>query len=133
MLFGAALARMDRSRPLLVACHFDADGLGAGAAMAEARRVAPRLAGEVAPIPLDSPCQIHPLIAQQWRTRLKGRLVIAADGAYQPGWVHFSARTGGGHDFTVLLAAHRPPGAAERFGNGHRAASGGALREAGRQ
>ena len=87
-----------------------------------------RFSGEVALIPMNSPCQIHPLIAQQWRTRLKGRIVIAANLGYVPGWVHFSARTSGGHDIIAFLAQHRPPGADETYGHGHRAASGGALR-----
>lgn len=98
------------------------------AALADARRAAPRFAGEVALILMDTPAQVHPLIAQQWRTRLRGRIVIAANEGYSPGWVHFSARTSGGHDLIAFLARHRPPGADERYGNGHRAAAGGALR-----
>jgi single-stranded-DNA-specific exonuclease len=98
------------------------------AALAQARKVAPRIQGEVALIPIDTPCQVHPLIAQQWRTRLKGKVVIAANFGYAPGWVNFAARTSGGHDLIEFFRAHRPPGADEKYGNGHRAASGGALR-----
>lgn len=84
--------------------------------------------GEIALIPLDSPCQIHPLIAQQWRTRLKDKVVIAANKAYRPGWVHFAARTGTGQDLIAFFAERRPDGAGSEYGSGHRAASGGALK-----
>jgi hypothetical protein len=54
----------------------DADALALHAAKAEvraamdvAKRVPPAIGGDVALIALDSPCQIHPLIAQQWRGR----------------------------------------------------------------
>jgi single-stranded-DNA-specific exonuclease len=94
------------------------------AEMEVARRVAPKVRGEVALIPLDSPCQIHPLIAQQWRTRLKGKVVIAANKAYRPGWVHFAARTGAGHELIRFFADRRPE---SEYGSGHKAASGGAL------
>ncbi|WP_300973562.1 phosphoesterase [Sphingomonas sp. LHG3406-1] len=97
------------------------------AEMEVARRVAPKVRGEVALIPLDSPCQIHPLIAQQWRTRLRDKVVIAANKAYRPGWVHFAARTGAGHDLIRFFAERRPEGAGSEYGSGHKAASGGAL------
>jgi single-stranded-DNA-specific exonuclease len=98
------------------------------AEMELARRVAPKVRGEVALIPLASPCQIHPLIAQQWRGRLKNKVVIAANRDYRPGWVHFAARTAAGHDLIDFFAQHRPEGAGSEYGSGHRAASGGALR-----
>ena len=98
------------------------------AEMEVARRVAPKVRGEVALIPLDSACQIHPLIAQQWRTRLRDKVVIAANKAYRPGWVHFAARTGAGHDLIRFFAERRPEGAGSEYGSGHKAASGGALR-----
>jgi single-stranded-DNA-specific exonuclease len=97
------------------------------AAMEEARRIAPKVRGEVALIPLRSACQIHPLIAQQWRSRLKDKVVIAANKAYRPGWVHFAARTGAGHDLIRFFAERRPDGAGSEYGSGHKAASGGAL------
>ncbi|MFC7735663.1 hypothetical protein ACFQX4_07335 [Roseomonas sp. GCM10028921] len=99
-----------------------------GAALAEGRRAAPRIKGEVAVIPLDSPCQIHPLIAQQWKGRLKDKIVIAANRGYRPGWVHFAARTGEGRDLIAFFRDHRPEGANPvHYGNGHAQASGGAL------
>lgn len=101
------------------------------AAMDEAKRVAPRIVGDVALVPLDSPCQIHPLIAQQWRGRLKDKIVIAANPGYRPGWVHFAARSASGRDLIAFLAEHRPDGADGRYGNGHAQATGGALPFAG--
>jgi single-stranded-DNA-specific exonuclease len=97
------------------------------AAMDEGKRVPPLVAGDVALIRLNSPCQIHPLIAQQWRGRLKDKIVIAANRGYRPGWVHFAARSASGRDLIAFLAAHRPAGADGRYGNGHAQATGGAL------
>ena len=97
-------------------------------ALAEGRRAAPRIRGEVAVVPLHSACQIHPLIAQQWKGRLKGKVVIAANTGYRPGWVHFAARAGEGTDLIGFFAEHRPEGADPvHYGNGHPQASGGAL------
>jgi single-stranded DNA-specific DHH superfamily exonuclease len=101
------------------------------AAMDAAKRVPPVVAGDVALIALDSPCQIHPLIAQQWRGRLKDKIVIVANRGYRPGWVHFAARSASGRDLIAFLAAHRPAGADGRYGNGHAQATGGALPLAG--
>ena len=98
------------------------------AEMEVARRVAPKVRGDVALIPLASACQIHPLIAQQWRSRLKDKVVIAANRDYRPGWVHFAARTAAGHDLIRFFAERRPDGAGTEYGSGHRQASGGALR-----
>lgn len=86
--FTAAVARFDPARPVLVLCHHDADGLAAGAILTRAfpgaaarvigrgegdagRRVPPKVAGDMALIRLTSPCQIHPLVAQSWVTRLR--------------------------------------------------------------
>ncbi len=95
-----------------------------------ARRVAPKVRDGVALIRFHSPTQIHPLIAQQWRGRLKDAIVLAANTGYRPGWVHFAARSATGADLIEFLARHRPPGATEAYGNGHREATGGALRPA---
>ena len=99
-------------------------------AMEDAKRVAPKVRGDVALIPVASPCQIHPLIAQQWRSRLKDKVVIAANRDYRPGWVHFAARSASGRDLIQFLADRRPAGADEQYGSGHRQATGGALRHA---
>ncbi len=98
------------------------------AAMEEAKRVAPRIVGDFALIELDSGCQIHPLVAQTWRTRLKDRIVLAANHGYRPGWVHFAARTAQPRNLVALLRDVAPPGADENYGGGHEQASGGALR-----
>ncbi len=115
----------------------DADALALHAAKAEvrtamdeAKRVPPLVVGDVALIQLDSPCQIHPLIAQQWRARLRDKIVIASNRGYRPGWVHFAARSATGRNLIDFLAEHRPPRADGRYGNGHAQASGGALRAA---
>ena len=96
-------------------------------AMEQAKRAAPFVAGEVALIQLDSACQIHPLIAQQWRMRLRDKIVIVANKGYRPGWVHFAARSATGRNLIDFLAKHRPPTADHRYGNGHAQATGGAL------
>lgn len=93
-----------------------------------ARRVAPKVREGVALIRFHSPTQIHPLVAQQWRGRLKGDVVLAANTGYRPGWVHFAVRTARDLDLIAWLADRRPPGADEAYGSGHRQATGGALR-----
>jgi single-stranded-DNA-specific exonuclease len=115
----------------------DADALALHAAKAEvraamdrAKRVPPVVGGDVALILLHSPCQIHPLVAQQWRGRLKDKIVIAANAGYRPGWVHFAARSASGRDLIAFLAEHRPANADGRYGNGHAQATGGALKNA---
>lgn len=92
-----------------------------------ARKIGPKVGPEVALILFSSPTQIHPLVAQAWRTRIKDKIVIAANSGYREGYVHFAARTGADRDLLAFLAEHRPPGATEQYGNGHRLASGGAL------
>ncbi|HEX8191783.1 MAG TPA: phosphoesterase [Allosphingosinicella sp.] len=99
-------------------------------ALEGAKRTAPKVKGEVALIRFSSPCQIHPLVAQQWRGRLRDKIVLAANTGYRPGWVHFAARTASGADLIDFLAARRPAGADGHYGNGHRQATGGALRPA---
>lgn len=93
-----------------------------------AKRIAPKVRNGVALIRFHSSCQIHPLIAQQWRGRLKREVVLAANTGYRPGWVHFAARTSTDADLIAFLAKRRPPGADENYGSGHRQATGGALR-----
>ena len=94
-----------------------------------AKRVGPKVRNGVALIRFHSPCQIHPLVAQAWRSRLKDDIVLAANTGYRPGWVHFAARSArGGVDLIRFLAEHAPPGADENYGSGHAQATGGALR-----
>ncbi len=98
------------------------------AAVEAAKRVPPRVSGDVALVSLDTPCQVHPLIAQTWRTRLKDKIVIAANSGYRAGWVHFAARSATGRNLIAFLREVAPPGADENYGNGHEQATGGALR-----
>lgn len=98
------------------------------AAMAEARRRAPLFSGPVALIRIDTPCQIHPLIAQRWRGRLPKFIAICANEGYLPGRVAFSARTSSDRNLLDFLAAARPEGdTGAEYGHGHDQASGGAL------
>lgn len=97
-------------------------------AMDAAKRVPPKVRGDVALVRFHSPCQIHPLVAQQWRGRLKDQIVLAANTGYRPGWVHFAARSATGVDLLDFLARHRPEGADSHYGSGHAQATGGALR-----
>jgi len=97
-------------------------------ALRTARRVAPKIKGNVALILLDSPCQLHPLVAQAWRGRLKNYVVIAANAGYRPGWVHFSARSATGVNLVEFLRNNVPATADENFGSGHEQAARRALR-----
>lgn len=97
-------------------------------ALDAAKRVGPKIRGDVALIRFASPCQIHPLVAQQWRGRLKDKIVLAANTGYRPGWVHFAARTATDTNLIDFLGKRRPSGADENYGSGHIKATGGALR-----
>ena len=77
---------------------------------------------------LDSPCQIHPLIAQQWRGRLKDHAVIAANPGFLPDVVAFSIRTARADlNLPAILQAIDLGEFNGRFGQGHDQASGGHL------
>jgi single-stranded-DNA-specific exonuclease len=93
-----------------------------------AKRVPPKITGDVALICFNSPCQIHPLVAQAWRGRLRNNIVLAANTGYRPGWIHFAARTALDLDLIAFLRDNAPPGADENYGSGHVQATGGALR-----
>lgn len=101
------------------------------AELAIARKQAPIFSADQpwALVPLDSGCQIHPLIAQQWRTRLPRFAVIAANRGYLPGIVAFSSRTS--RKDMVLPALLRAPDIGSddeaSYGRGHDQASGGHL------
>ena len=86
------------------------------------------MVGETALVRFASPTQIHPLIAQQWRGRLADKIVMAANTGYRQGWVHFAIRSGQDRDLVAFLAEHRPEGAGDEYGSGHRGATGGALK-----
>ena len=102
------------------------------AALAEARKRAPVFAGGESPwalVPVASPCQIHPLIAQQWRGRLPKHAVMGANPRYVPDLVAFSCRTSRRElNLPTLLRGAVDLGEWNaHFGNGHDQASGGHL------
>lgn len=97
------------------------------AALNEAKKAAPVFAGRVALLRMSSPCQIHPLIAQIWRTRLPRYIVIAANEGYLPDRVNFSARSAANVsvlDFLRKIELREGDG---YHGQGHDQASGGSL------
>ncbi|MBD3884520.1 DHH family phosphoesterase [Phormidium tenue FACHB-886] len=96
------------------------------AALEEARKVAPVFAGKVALLRLNSPCQIHPLIAQSWLSRLPGYIVIAANEGYLPDRVNFSARSKSANVLEFLRTQQISEGQGS-YGHGHDQASGGSL------
>lgn len=131
----ALLMRCDGPRDLLRGGHPEAAALHAAKAEVSAeldrvKRTPPAVRGEVAMIRFSSPCQIHPLVAQSWRGRLRDKVVLAVNTGYRPGWVHFAARSATGADLVRYLAERRPPGAGPEYGGGHAQATGGALRPA---
>jgi single-stranded-DNA-specific exonuclease len=96
-------------------------------ALEEAKRAAPVFSDNVALIRLNSPCQVHPLMAQIWRTRLPKFIVIAANEGYLPGKVNFSARAAKGTNVLQFLNSIQLPAGEGHFGHGHDQASGGSL------
>ena len=132
----AALLAADGPRAVAEDDALGADRLRAyraevNAALAEARRRAPVFAASGSPwalLTMDSPCQIHPLIAQQWRGRLPRHAVMGANAGYLPDVVAFSCRTSRPDlHLPTLLRAAAPAGHEARVGNGHDQASGGHL------
>lgn len=107
----------------------------AGEALAAARKQPPRfskavreeLGADLVAIRMHTGCQVHPLIAQQWRGRFPKSVVFGVNTGYRPGWVTFSGRAPAGVNLIEFLARHRPPEADNSYGLGHNQASGGAL------
>jgi len=106
-----------------------------GAALAIARKQPPRfskavreeLGADLVAIRMHTGCQVHPLVAQQWRGRFPKSVVFGVNTGYRPGWVTFSGRAPAGVNLIEFLARHRPPEADTSYGLGHNQASGGAL------
>lgn len=97
------------------------------AQMQIAKKAAPKFAGEAALITIDSPCQIHPLIAQIWRGRLPKYHVICANVGYMKNRVNFSARSATGRSVLDFLKSFTLSPGEGSFGHGHDQASGGSL------
>lgn len=96
-------------------------------AFAEAKRAAPKFSGPVAIVRIHTRCQVHPLIAQIWRTRLSKYIVFCANSGYRDGFVHFSGRCGKEIDLIAFLRDHAPADPGENYGCGHPQAAGGSL------
>ncbi len=105
------------------------------AALAAAKKAAPRfsrkwrerLGADLVALRMDTPCQVHPLVAQTWRGRFRESIVMGVNFGFRPGYVHFSARGPKGVNVIQFLREHAPPGADQGYGNGHDQASGGAV------
>lgn len=82
-----ALHRVDGT-DLLEACRVEV-----AAEVARVSKTAPRVAGRVALIRFSSSAQVHPLVATRWTSRLRGKIVVAANDGYVPGLVSFAMRT----------------------------------------
>ena len=104
-------------------------------ALAVARKQPPRfskatreeLGADLVAIRMHTGCQVHPLVAQQWRGRFPKSVIFGVNTGYKPGWVSFSGRAPAGVNLIEFLARHRPAEADTAYGLGHNQASGGAL------
>lgn len=97
------------------------------AELARAKTAAPKFSKNVALIRVRSRCQVHPLIAQIWRSRLPKYVVIVANEDFLPGRVNFSARSVGSVSARELLASIELPPGEGSYAHGHDHASGGSL------
>ena len=113
-----------------------ADKAEVAEALAFARKLPPRfstavrdeLGADLIAIRMDTPCQVHPLVAQQWRARFPKSVLFGVNTGFRPGWVHFSGRAPAGVNLIHFLSNHRPEEADHSYGNGHDQAAGGALK-----
>ncbi len=96
-------------------------------ALGQAKHIAPQFSGRVALIRVHSPYQVHPILAQMWRSRLPQHIVMAANDGYLPGQVSFSLRTCLDVSLLDFLQAFRQSINATEFGHGHDKATGGIL------
>ncbi len=105
------------------------------AALAEARKAPPRfstkwreeLGADMIAVRMNTPCQVHPLVAQIWRPRFPKAVIFGVNTGFRPGYVHFAGRAPKNVNLVHFLRAHTPIGADGTFGGGHDQASGGAL------
>lgn len=98
------------------------------AALAHARRVAPRVRGRFAIIEIASGCRIHGVLAAAWAKRLAPRIVLVSNRGYTPGRIHLSVRSHAPHDLRAELRALLPH-AGPDYAAGHARASGAILDE----
>jgi len=96
-------------------------------AFAEGKRASPTFSGPVALVRVNSPCQIHPLVAQIWRTRLPKYIVLVANEGYMPGYVAFSMRSSGDVNVLDFLGGIEVDVAEGYMGYGHDQATGGII------
>ena len=95
--------------------------------LAEAKKSAPKFAGNVALIRVRSAVQVHPVIAQIWRTRLPKYIVIVANEGYIPGRVNFSMRTASNVNLLDFLRGIDLGEGEGSYARGHDQATGGSL------
>jgi len=91
-------------------------------------KIAPKFSKtmKVAMFRVNSPDQIHPLLATRWCGTLKKYVVMAANDGYLPGRVVFSMRTATEENVIEMLYKAAPE-LKDEFGYGHRQAAGGNL------
>lgn len=87
----------------------------------------PRFAGQVAMLQVQSPAQVHPLLAVRWANRLKDHIVFAANEEYLPGRVNFSVRSRKDIDLVAFLRELPLDDISGDFAFGHTRATGGSL------
>lgn len=93
----------------------------------KAKKSAPTFSKNVALILVDSPCQVHPIIAQIWRGRLPKYYVLVANTGYEQGFVHFSGRSRGSMRILEKLRSLPSWSFDAGFGQGHDHAAGGVV------
>jgi single-stranded-DNA-specific exonuclease len=116
--------------------QLQADKAEVAEALSLTRKLPPRfstavrdeLGADLIAIRMDTACQVHPLVAQQWRARFPKSVILGVNTGFRAGWVHFSGRAPDGVNLIRFLADHRPEGADHSYRNGHDQAAGGALK-----
>lgn len=91
------------------------------------KQAAPTFADEVALVMVHSDCQVHPIIAQIWRTRLPKYYVLVANDGYEKGKVRFSGRSRGDKMVLQKLRSLSCWTEDAGFGQGHDQAAGGVV------
>ncbi|HLL82417.1 MAG TPA: hypothetical protein VK420_07185, partial [Longimicrobium sp.] len=86
----------------------------------------PLFAGRFALLAFQSRAKVHPLVAQRWLGRLRGKIVIAANFDYLPGKVNFAMRSTTGENLIELLRGLPLPLRGD-VAHGHPRATGGSL------